>query len=119
MYIYIYIYYEGHDLPLHGYHRRAGLDQPLGRAHCDGLLELRATCYTPEITKVKLHGKMPLRVHWKIPVDIHWTSGHLLEHTAEQCERIGTCHRKSIGKRHGKSTTISEVPISCVQSCAP
>ena len=26
-----------------------------------------ATCYTPEITKVKFHWKMPVKVHWQFP----------------------------------------------------
>ena len=43
----------------------------------------RANYYTPEITKVKCHRKMPLKVHWTIPVNIHWKSDNPLEHTAE------------------------------------
>ena len=40
------------------------------------------TYYTPEITKVKFHRKMPLNIHWTTAVTIHWESEHPLEHTA-------------------------------------
>ena len=28
----------------------------------------------PEITKVRIHRKMPLNILWTIPVNIHWTA---------------------------------------------
>ena len=40
--------------------------------------------YTPEISKVKIHWKMPLQVHWTIPVRIHWTSDNPFEHTNDK-----------------------------------
>ena len=35
--------------------------------------------YTPEITKVKMCWKIPLKVHWGIPVKIHWASDNPVE----------------------------------------
>ena len=42
---------------------------------------LRGKYYTPEITKVKSHWKVPLNIHWTIPVQIHWTSDDPLGNT--------------------------------------
>ena len=39
---------------------------------------------TPEITKVKLHWKVPVNVHWKFPVEINWKSDNPLENTTEK-----------------------------------
>ena len=43
----------------------------------------RAKYYTPEITKVTSHWKIPLKAHWKAPVKIHWGSDNPLENTAD------------------------------------
>ena len=65
----------------------------------------------PEITRVKFHSKRPLKVHWTLPVIIHWRSVNPLEHTTDKWNSIWKCH--------WKSTMISEVTISGVQSFAP
>ena len=38
---------------------------------------------TPELTKVNIHGRMPLEIHWKLPVEIHWISDNPLENAIE------------------------------------
>ena len=45
---------------------------------------IRTKCYTPDLTKMKLHWKGSLKVHSKIPVQIHWTSDNPLEHTTDK-----------------------------------
>ena len=40
--------------------------------------------YTPEITKVKFHRKMPLTIHWTIPVEIHWKSDDPLDNSTDK-----------------------------------
>ena len=46
--------------------------------------ELRAKDHTPEITKIKLRWKMPLKCHSNCPMEIHLKSGNPLENTTEQ-----------------------------------
>ena len=52
----------------------------------------RAKYYTPEITQVKLHCKMPLKVHWTFPVNIHLESDNHLENTTEKGTSVGKHH---------------------------
>ena len=71
--------------------------------------------YTPDVTKVRFHWKMPLKIHWICPVQIHWESDNPLEHTTDKWNCVGKWHWKFIGKCHWKSTMISEVLMSGVQ----
>ena len=48
--------------------------------------------FSPEITKVKLRWKMPLKIHWNFPVKIRWESDNPAENTAEQLQFVGKCH---------------------------
>ena len=52
-------------------------------------------------------------------VQIHWTSDNPLENTTDKWSSVGKYHWTSIGKCHWKSTMISEVSISAVQSFVP
>ena len=45
--------------------------------------------YTPEITKVKCHWKMPLIIHREIPETIHWTSDNPFGNTTDKLNSIG------------------------------
>ena len=84
---------------------------------CPGwFVVLVAKWYTPELAKVKFHWKMPLKIHWTFPVKIRLESDNLLETTTDKWRSIETYHWTSIGKCHWKSTMISEVSISGVQS---
>ena len=49
------------------------------------------TYYTPKVTTLKFHWKVPLKVHWTFPVNIHWQSDNPFETTAEQWKSIGKC----------------------------
>ena len=40
--------------------------------------------YTPELTKVQIHWKMPLHIHLTIPVKIHWQSDNPSENTTDK-----------------------------------
>ena len=40
--------------------------------------------HAPEITKMKIHWRMPLKIRWKMPLKILWTSDNPLEHAAEK-----------------------------------
>ena len=42
--------------------------------------------FTPELTILKIHRKVPLNIHWTFPVEIHWESDNPLEHTTEMLE---------------------------------
>ena len=71
--------------------------------------------YTPEITKMRIHRKLPLKIHLTILGEIHWKSDNPLEDTTDKWNSVGKCRWKSIGQCHWKSTMISEVLISGVQ----
>ena len=45
---------------------------------------VRAKYYTPEISKVKIHSKMPLKIQWRNPVKIHRESDNPLENTTDK-----------------------------------
>ena len=62
---------------------------------------------------------MPPTIHWNIPVNMHWESDNPLDNATETWNSVGKCNWTSIGKGHWKSTMISEVSISGVQSFAP
>ena len=76
-----------------------------------------AKYYTPELTKVKFHWKVPMNIHWQFPVKstgkvtILWKmpleSEHPLENTTDNHWNMPL-----------KSKIISEVSISGVQSFA-
>ena len=53
---------------------------------------LGANDYTPDLTRVKFHEKMSLRIHWTLPVKIHWKSDNPLGNTAEESNPIEKCH---------------------------
>ena len=101
-----------------GMPRRGIAHQRNLRGHADAAEQLYvgAKYYTPEITKVNFRWKMQLNIHWTIPVKIHWKSDNALEHTNETWNVVGKWHWQFIGKCHWKSTMISEVLISGVQS---
>ena len=44
----------------------------------------RAKYYTPEITKVKLNWKIPLKIHWNIPENVHRESDYPFGKTADK-----------------------------------
>ena len=48
------------------------------------ILLVGAKDYTPEITKVKFHWKMPREIHWTIPIKTHWRSDNPLGNTTEK-----------------------------------
>ena len=66
----------------------------------NGSLFLGQNIYTPQLTKVKFHGKVQVNVHWTFAVkstgkvtihrNIPLTSEHMLENTTDQS--IGKCH---------------------------
>ena len=58
----------------------------------DKTTTIRANYYTPEITKVNFHWKMPLTIHWGIPVKIHWKSDNPVEHTTDKSNDVRKCH---------------------------
>ena len=79
VYVYIYIYTYIHIyIYIYIYRPRRG------GAERDVLSGSGAKDYTPDLTKMKVHGKMSLKVHWIIPVQIHWTSDNPLENTTEK-----------------------------------
>ena len=68
--------------------------RPLGQAADPGERGgggLRAKYYTPDMTKVEFHWKMPLKIHWDIPGKIHWKSVNPLGNTTEKCKSVGKC----------------------------
>ena len=47
-----------------------------------------ANYYTPEITQVKLHSKMPLKIRWISSTNLHRESDTPLEHLADKLQCV-------------------------------